>query len=95
MTYSSDRSETRNQTAVAVMLASLDGRLSTECTFTENTSSHGARVLAKQRWRADDAVLIKSLEGNLQSEARVVYSRARDDNCSVIGLALLRPTGKW
>jgi hypothetical protein len=95
MTYSFDRSELRNRAVVAVMLASLDGRLSTERIFTQNISDHGARVLAKQRWRTDDSLVIKSMEGDLQSEARVVYSRPADDNCYAIGLALVHPTGRW
>jgi hypothetical protein len=77
------------------MLASLDGRLSTECTFTEDISGYGARVLAKQRWRINDSVLIKSLEGNFESEARVVYSNLVRNNSCAVGLALLRPFGQW
>lgn len=60
------RLETRNQTKIGVMVASLDGRLSTEATFTENISRHGVRIVARQRWRVDDTVLVKSLEGNFQ-----------------------------
>ena len=77
------------------MLASLDGRLSTECVFTENISNHGARVVAKQRWRPDDALVIKSLEGDFQAEGRVVYSESRSDNSTAIGLMLSRSTGQW
>ena len=95
MTYPFDRSEIRKQAVVAVMLASLDGRLSTECVFTENISNHGARVVAKQRWRPDDALVIKSLEGDFQAEGRVVYSESRSDNSTAIGLMLSRSTGQW
>jgi hypothetical protein len=95
MNYPLDRSELRNPAVVAVMLASLGGRLSTERIFTANISDHGALVLAKQRWRTDDSLVIKSLEGDLQSEARVVYSRPAGDDCYAIGLALVHPTGRW
>jgi hypothetical protein len=95
MTYPFDRSEVREQAVVAVMLASVDGRLSTECVFTENVSGHGARVIAKQRWRIDDALVIKSLEGDFQAEGRVVYSESLGKNATAVGLKLLRPTGQW
>jgi hypothetical protein len=77
------------------MLASLDGRFSTERCSTENISAHGARVLAKQGWRTDDSLVIKSLEGNFQSEATVVYSREIGTKYRAIGLVLLDPTGLW
>ena len=73
------------------MIASLDGRLSSECTFTENISSRGVRVLVKQAWRSDDSVL----GGNFQSEARVVYSEIFSGTSRAIGLALLDPIGQW
>jgi hypothetical protein len=57
-------------------LASLDGRLSTECTFAENISSRGSPVLAKQLADGINS-LSKSLEGDFQSQARVVYSQPR------------------
>ena len=80
---------------VAVMLSSLDGRLSTECAFTENISIRGARVVAKQRWRVDDLLVIKSLEGDFLGDGRVVYSESRSDHSTAIGLELLRSTGHW
>ena len=49
----------------------------------------------KQAWRSDDSVLIKALEGNFQSEARVVYSQILSGTSRAIGLALLGPIGQW
>lgn len=95
MTYSPDRCEARKSATISVMLASLDGRFSTERCSTENISAHGARVLAKQGWRTDDSLVIKSLEGNFQSEATVVYSREIGTKYRAIGLVLLDPTGLW
>jgi hypothetical protein len=77
------------------MIASLDGRLSSECTFTENISSRGARVLVKQAWRSEDSVVLKALGGNFQSEARVVYSQILSGTSRAIGRALLGPIGQW
>ena len=38
-------------------------------------------VSQKRGLRDDDSLMIESLEGDLQSEARVIYSRSGDDNC--------------
>jgi hypothetical protein len=81
MTYPFDRSEIRTQAVVAVMLSSLDGRLSTECAFTENVSTRGARVITKQRWRINDSLVVKSLEADFLGDGRVVYSETGGNKC--------------
>ena len=95
MIYPFERSEVRNPAVIAVMVTSLDGRLSTECAFTENISIHGARVVAKQRWRTDDPLVVKSLEGDFLGDGQVVYSESRSDSSTAIGVKLLRSTGNW
>jgi hypothetical protein len=89
------RDNKRRATTVAVMLTSPDRAFATELALTENISSHGARVLTKKLWWANDAVVIKSLEGDLQSEARVVYREPVREKVYAIGLELLEPRGKW
>jgi hypothetical protein len=64
-------------------------------TVTENISERGARVLTKKQWWANDALVIKSLEGDLQSEARVVYRQPVRENVYAIGVELLEPKGHW
>jgi hypothetical protein len=52
-------------------------------------------VLTKKLWFANESVVIKSLEGDLQSEARVVYRLPVRENVFAIGLELLGPKGAW
>ena len=89
------RSEKRNATAVAVMLTSLDPAFPAELTFTENISGRGARVVTKKPWLANDSLVIKSLEGDLYSEARVIYRQPIRENVYAIGLELIEPKGNW
>jgi hypothetical protein len=80
---------------VAVMLTSPDRVSRTELAITENISVRGARVLSKTPWSANDSLVIKSLEGDLQSEARVVYRQSLRENVYAIGLELITPRGNW
>jgi hypothetical protein len=85
----------RSVATVAVMLTSRERAFTTELTVTENISERGARVLTKKLWWANDALVIKSLEGDLQSEARVVYRQPVRENLYAIGVELLAPKGDW
>lgn len=58
------RFEKRIGAAVAVMLTSADPAFPTELTVTQDTSSRGARIVTKELWRADDSLVIKSLDRN-------------------------------
>lgn len=89
------RSEERSVAAVAVMLTSLELTSRTELTFTENISSSGARVVTGKLWSADDPLVIKSLEGDLQSEARVTYRQTVRKDVYAIGVRLIEPKGDW
>jgi len=80
---------------VAVMLTSRERGSQTELTITENISSRGARVLTKSFWSPRDSLVIKSLEGDLQSEARVIYRQPVRENVYAVGLELLAPRGDW
>jgi hypothetical protein len=89
------RYDKRTTAAVAVMLTSPERAFATELALTENISERGARVLTRNVWWANEPVVIKSLEGDLQSEARVVYRQSVRENVYAIGLQLLGPTGAW
>lgn len=95
MAMQPSRSEKRSVAAVAVMLTSLELSSRTELTFTENISSEGARVVTQKLWSADDPLVIKSLEGDLQSEAKVVYRQPVREKVYAIGVKLIEPTGQW
>lgn len=82
---------------MAVMLTSLELTSRTELTYTENISNGGARVVTGKLWSANDPLVIKSLEGDLQSEARVVYRQPSREKEKVyaIGVKLIEPRGGW
>jgi hypothetical protein len=67
------RTEKRIARAMSVELSPLDASLPAETTFTVNVSPHGARVLTKQRWHPEERVLLKSVQGGLRLQARVIY----------------------
>ena len=77
------------------MLTSRDPGFITELALTENISSVGARVVAKQPWSPNTYLVIKSLEGDLQAEARIVYRQPIRENVYAVGLQLLAPKGNW
>lgn len=89
------RVEERIAAAVAVMLTSADPAFPTELTLTQNISSRGARVVTRGLWWANDSLVVKSLEGDLQSEARVIYRQPIRENVYVVGLELIEPSGGW
>ena len=80
---------------MAVMVTSRDHMSRTELTLTENISGRGARVVTKKRWSANESLVIKSFEGDLQSEARVIYSHPIRESVYAIGLELIAPMGDW
>jgi hypothetical protein len=92
---STPRPERRIARAVAVQLSTIEGSPSAEKAFTENVSSHGARVVTKQRWKAEERVLLRSLESDFQSQARVVYCQLLPRNNFAVGLDLFSPTAEW
>ena len=95
MTPPPERYDKRTAAAVAVMLTSPERAFTTELALTENISERGARVLTRKVWWANESVVIKSLEGDLQSEARVIYRQPVREDVYAIGLELLAPKGTW
>jgi hypothetical protein len=91
------RCEKRSAEAVPVTLISLNPAfpIETELTLTQNISGRGARVTTKRLWSASDSLVIKSLEGDLQSEARVIYRQRIREDIYAIGLQLITPMGNW
>jgi len=89
------RSEKRNAAVVTVMLTSSELPFPTEVALTENISSRGARVVSKGLWEKNNSLVIKSLDGGLQSEARVIYRRPIREDVYAIGLELIAPRGDW
>ena len=88
------RFERRTPAALAVEIVSLHLSMP-EMAFTDNVSSHGARVVAKHRRHASEVVRIRSIPGDFISRARVVYCHALHKEEYVLGLTFLDPTGEW
>ncbi len=67
----------------------------TESTFTENVSSHGARVLSTRPWKTDDRLMLSTLTGSFQALARVTYCQSASEGEFAVGLEFLEPNGSW
>ena len=67
----------------------------TESTFTENVSSHGARVLSTRRWRTNERLVISTPAGSFQSVARVAYCETVPQATFAVGLEFVEPSGSW
>jgi hypothetical protein len=80
------RMEARIPTRVGLELSSPDEPLVYETTFTENVSRHGARVVTKRRWRANDSVLVKLPQEPLPSRARIAYCQPLKGDEFAMGL---------
>ena len=62
---------------------------------TIDISCHGARVLTKRNWQANQALSVRSIRGNLNSRARVVHCQPQTDNRFVVGIEIYSPSGDW
>src|SRR6266481_8270924 len=89
------RREKRTTSEVVVMLSKQNGAPMPEWASTENISARGARILTTHRWRPNDNLLIRCVDGNLQARGRVIYCQRLRDNLSIIGVKLLVPRGSW
>lgn len=95
MQVASIRLEGRNRASVAVELSSLSKPPVFEITSTENISTYGARIVTKAIWQANEPLSLKSLQGDLRSQARVVYCEPFDENKFAVGVELVSPVGSW
>jgi hypothetical protein len=89
------RTEGRIARAMAVQLSTIDGSASAEKAFTENVSARGARVVTKQHWKPEERVLLKSLETDFQSQARVTYCQHLPRKVFAVGLDLFSRAEEW
>jgi len=89
------RFEKRTRLAVPVQISSLQDPFTTERTTTENISSVGVRVFVQQPREPNGRLLIKSLDGQLQTHARVVYCQRLSDGRYGIGLEFQAKAINW
>ena len=89
------RIEARIPTTVGLELSGLDEPLIYEITITQNVSRHGARVVAKRRWRPNDSVLVKLPQECLPSRARITYCQPLKGDEFALGLQFSLPVYSW
>ncbi len=89
------RRETRVPMEVGVQITGHRAYPGTETTFTENVSSHGARVLSVRRWKRNEQLTIATLTGSFRATARVAYCQTVRERGFAVGLEFLNPTGTW
>jgi len=89
------RIEARIPTTVGLELSGLDEPLIYEITITQNVSRHGARVVAKRRWRPNDRVLVKLPQECLLSQARITYCQPLKGDEFALGLQFSLPVYSW
>jgi hypothetical protein len=82
----SGRLEKRTNLAISVRICSLQEPTEPERTITENICSLGVRVLASQPREFNERVLIHSADGDIQTQARVIYCQPLSDGRFAIGL---------
>jgi hypothetical protein len=94
-TFTVQRAEHRIPMEVAVQIAGHLEIPGVEMTFTENVSARGARVLSTRRWRTHERLVVASLAGNFQAQARVAYCEKVPSRGFAVGLEFKSPQGKW
>lgn len=95
MPLRSGRLEKRTPLAVPLQIFSLEDSTATERTTTENVCSLGVRLLMERPKELNGQLLVRSLDGDLQTLARVVYCRRLSDGRFGVGLKFQQSAGKW
>jgi len=92
--FPSQRIESRISLEILVELYSLDNT-TFEFANTIDISKHGARVFSKTPWAPQQRLSIRSVNGNLNARAHVVYCQRLGEQGYAIGLELHQPTDGW
>jgi len=95
MPLRSGRLEKRIEVAVPLQISSILDPETAERTRTENVCSLGVRVLTEQARELDERLMIRSLRGDLQRLARVVYCQRLPDGHFAVGLQFQGGSVKW
>ena len=89
------RMKARIPTRVGLELSDPAEPLIYEITFTENVSSHGARVVTKRRWSPNDSVLVKLSQESLPARARITYCQPSKADEFAMGLQFSLVMYEW
>jgi hypothetical protein len=95
MPMRSGRLEKRARLAIPVRIASLKEPSAGERSTTENICSLGIRVLVRHARKLNERLLIKSTDGELQTDARVVYCERLLDGRFALGLEFHGEVTNW
>ncbi len=89
------RIEKRSPVAVTVCLVTAEEPLFSETALTVNVSPHGARVLSKRRWQAEDRPWLASLSNEFRVQARVIYCQPLSNGHFCVGLEFPSGSGTF
>ena len=95
MPMRSGRLERRTTLAVPVRISSLVEPSAGERSVTENICSLGTRVLVRRAREMNERLLIKSSDGELETDARVVYCERLVDGRFALGLEFHGEVTSW
>jgi hypothetical protein len=95
MPMGSGRLEKRTRLAIPVRISSPKEPSAGERTTTENVCSLGLRVLARRAREMNERLLIKSADGELEADARVVYCERLLDGRFALGLEFNGDAANW
>ena len=89
------RLEKRTRLAVPIRISSLKEPSAGERSTTENICSLEIRVLVRHARKLNERLLIKSTDGELQTDARVVYCERLLDGRFALGLEFHGEVTSW
>jgi hypothetical protein len=95
MPMESGRLERRTRLAIPVRISSLKEPSAGERSTTENVCSLGIRVHVRRARELNERLLIKSADGQLQTDARVVYCERLLDGRFALGLQFNGEVANW
>jgi hypothetical protein len=95
MPMRSGRLEKRTPLAIPVRISSSQEPTLIERTTTENISSLGIRVVVSHYRQLNERLMVKTSEGDLQTQARVVYCQPLSDGQFALGLQFPHETSVW
>ncbi len=81
--------------AIPVRISSFEEPSAGERSTTENICSLGIRVLVRRARELNERLLIKSADGELQTDARVVYCERLRDGRFALGLEFHGKVTNW
>ena len=89
------RTEKRVTMAIPVCLVAAEKLLVAERAMTVNVSPHGARVVTKCQWQAEEQPRLASRSGEFRMQTKVVYCEPQPDGHFCVGLKFQSAFMEW